>query len=128
MFDETLVFRAGGNLLQNALKYGEPGEPVTLVVRGEPPPQAFRSDQPDTEPWLRREVINAARGMNPDALEGLFARITRANVSGGIEGSGIGLYVVDAVARAHGGRACARMVDPDHVAFALLLPPGAPLP
>ncbi len=115
--DEPLVFRAVGNLLQNAIKYGDPAQPIVMNLKGLLP-----AESPLATESLLIEVINGAFQLNSNELDGLFERFKRAAFSSGVEGSGIGLYVVNAVARAHGGVALARCLDRDRVAFSIILP------
>lgn len=107
--DEPLVFRALGNLLGNAVKYADPAEPIRLAVAA-------------TEEGLRFELSNAAPGLLGENLEALFQRYSRAKAGAGIEGSGIGLYVVEVVARAHTGRAEASLDESGRVTFSLTIP------
>jgi signal transduction histidine kinase len=44
-------------------------------------------------------------GFPPGFLPHAFERFSQADASHGTEGSGLGLALVDAIARAHGGRA-----------------------
>lgn len=117
LLDEPYIFRAVGNLLQNAIKYGDPADPVRISA-----PELPASDSPLGKPTLRISVVNRAPGVTPASLEGLFGRFRRACDDSGIEGSGIGLYVVDAVARAHGGRPEARCLEGGRVSFSMLIP------
>jgi signal transduction histidine kinase len=54
------------------------------------------------------EVTDEGTGMPVDAAERIFGRFARADVarSRGDGGVGLGLAIVDAIARAHGGRCC----------------------
>ena len=115
--DETYVFRALSNFLQNAIKYGDSSEPIVLKVA-----ELKADESPIEKPSLRLEVINLAPGIDPESLKDVFGRFKRAATGSGIEGSGIGLYVVDAVARAHGGKAEAHCLDGGRVSFSIILP------
>lgn len=117
VFDEPLVYRALGNLLQNAIKYGDPSEPIRLNVK-----KLKADESPVGKPAIRFEVVNLAPHVAPEMLEEVFGRFKRAGAESGIEGSGIGLYVVDAVARAHGGLPQAQCIDGGRVSFSLILP------
>jgi signal transduction histidine kinase len=77
------------------------------------------------------EVVDEGCGIPQDALEKIFERFARVDASRarGPEGVGLGLAIVDAIAKAHGGR-CTVTSSPDGSAFTLLLPgfrltPGA---
>jgi signal transduction histidine kinase len=117
VFDEGYVYRSIGNLLQNALKYGDPAEPIEVRVARLP-----AAESPIGKDSLRISVSNLAPALTPEMLPNLFGRYQRSPESGGIEGTGLGLYVVDAVARAHGGRAQAECLPGGRVAFSLVLP------
>jgi len=98
--DPTLVGRALGNLLENAVRHagGAVGLKTTLERDS-----ARRS-------VVRFEIVDAGPGFSPDALEHAFeafysARSREAAREGG--SLGLGLALVARIARAHGGRAFA---------------------
>jgi two-component system, OmpR family, sensor histidine kinase AdeS len=68
-------------------------------------------------------VIDAGPGLPPDFTEDAFKVFARAERfrEGGKEGSGLGLSVVQAIARAHGGEA-AYSFEPGRSAFTIRLP------
>ena len=115
--DESLIYRALGNLLQNALKYG--GNRIPILVRGR---VIAAADSPLGVDSIIFEVINQAESMAPEQLVDVFRRYTRGTERPNIEGSGIGLYVVQAVARAHNGTIEAELMDNDMVRFGICLP------
>jgi signal transduction histidine kinase len=117
VLDEPLVYRALANLIYNAIKYGDAREPIILRVE--------RLDAGDSgleREAARFEVVNLAPNLHGQDLDALFHRFQRAHKHAGIEGSGIGLYVVAAVARAHRGTARARYLDGGRVAFSITIP------
>lgn len=120
--DEPLVFRAAANLLQNAIKYGDPAEPIVLEAERTVLGDSGGADSADGKRAVRIGVSNRAPGLTEECLEGIFGRFSRSSLATGIEGSGIGLYVVDAVARAHGGLARARREGEDRVVFEIVVP------
>ncbi len=77
------------NLLANALKYGR-GQPVTL------------STQRDGD-WAVLGVQDRGIGISSGDLAKLFGKFARAVPYNNYGGLGLGLWVVDQVARAHGG-------------------------
>lgn len=119
--DEVLIYRALGNLIQNAIKYSSAGEPI--VIRA-----GMRTVSKNTidGPAVCIDVINRTLDLDPHQLDDLFQRYRRTRASQGIEGSGIGLYVVDVVARAHGGAVEAQMIQDQKVRFTLYLPMAQP--
>ena len=56
-------------------------------------------------------VADEGPGFPPDFLGSAFDRFTRADAARGRGGAGLGLAIVRAIARAHGGEAGARNVD-----------------
>jgi signal transduction histidine kinase len=117
VLDESLIYRALANLLYNAIKYGDAGEPIMLRLR--------KLSAHETElgkDAVRFEVINLASDLREADLDALFHRFKRAHKHAGVEGSGIGLYVVYAVARAHQGMASAQYLDGSRVSFSITLP------
>ncbi|MEA2467922.1 MAG: two-component system, OmpR family, sensor kinase [Thermoleophilaceae bacterium] len=69
------------------------------------------------------EVDDEGTGMPPEAAERIFGRFARADVarSRGDGGVGLGLAIVDAIARAHGGR-CTVSTSAHGSTFTLVLP------
>jgi len=79
-------------LLENAVKYTGPSDAIKLSARS-------RAGQ------LAIEVADEGRGLPPDELDRLFDRFARADSarSRAQGGAGLGLAIVDAIVRAHGG-------------------------
>jgi len=88
--DRQLIGRAVANLIDNALKYSGGGGPIVLSTRvDEDRVEIFVSDRgPGIPAELREEAI------------GKYRRLEEARTT---EGSGLGLAMVRAVARLHGG-------------------------
>ena len=78
------------NLLQNAAKYSPPRTPVTITVE---------SDGSDA----RVSVTDRGAGIPEDQRESIFERFQRADDQG-VQGTGIGLYLVRELVEGHGGR------------------------
>jgi PAS domain S-box-containing protein len=109
--DAARVRRAISELLENALKFSPAGSRSTL--------------------WVRREgvevvvgVTSPCRDLDAADLERLFDRFVQndgsyARRQGGV---GLGLNLARAIAELHGGRASARLPDPNCVEFAIHLP------
>jgi len=82
------------NLLDNAVKYGPPGQTVTVGTSGSANrARVWVDDQGDGVPMRERERV----------FESFYRLDRHANSS--VAGSGIGLYVVRELARLHGGDA-----------------------
>ena len=109
-------------LLENAVKYTDPGDAVELTARA------------DGAGGVVIEVSDSGRGVPPEALPRIFDRWARAVAERTRErgGAGLGLAIVAAVARAHSGRCSVRPLL-QGTAFRLHLPvriasAGAPSP
>jgi two-component system, OmpR family, sensor kinase len=90
--DPLRLEQALGNLVENALRHG----------RG-----AMRLKAKPCGQGVELHVIDQGRGFPPDFLPRAFERFTRAEESRTGAGAGLGLAIVDVVARAHGGTAAA---------------------
>jgi signal transduction histidine kinase len=88
--DPVLLAQLVGNLLRNALLYNEPGGTVSV-----------RLDQ-------ELVVSNTGPTVPAEAVPGLFEPFRRLRDRTGTAGSGLGLSIVQSVARAHQGSAKAR--------------------
>jgi signal transduction histidine kinase len=91
--DEEALRIALDSLLENAVKYTQPGDGIEV-----------RAAASGGE--LVIEVADDGDGIPPDALERIFDRFARADSarSRAHGGVGLGLAIVDAIAKAHGGR------------------------
>jgi signal transduction histidine kinase len=108
--DEEALRDALDALLENAVKYTEPEDTIEL-----------RSHVLDY--GLVIEVIDTGSGIAPEALDRIFDRFARGDdartrTTGG---AGLGLAIVDAVAKAHGG-SCTVTPRARGTAFALRIP------
>ncbi len=98
-------------LLENAVKFTEPGDAVELAAHA------------DGTGGVVIEVSDSGSGVPPEALPRIFDRWARADGARTRErgGAGLGLAIVAAVARAHGGR-CSVTPLPRGTSFRLHLP------
>lgn len=87
--DPSLLAQAVGNLVDNAVKYAPPGGHVRVELRKNPAAVVVTDDGPGIPATER-----------PHATQ----RFWRGDRSRGTPGVGLGLSVVEAVARLHGGR------------------------
>ncbi len=97
-------------LLENTVRYTEPADVIEL-----------RASWDGSEAVI--DVVDHGCGIDPGSIERIFERFARADTAPGhVEGgAGLGLAIVDAIAKAHGGRCTARSSDGE-TAFSLHLP------
>lgn len=112
--DEHLLFRALSNMLNNACKY--------TPVKGWATCRLYKTECEDLGEAVVLEVRNSGPGIPPQDVPHIFTRYRRSASAKGIEGSGLGLFVVDRIAKAHGGRAECESKENEETAFRLLLP------
>jgi signal transduction histidine kinase len=110
IWDGASLRRLLGNLVVNAIKYGEPSSPVTVHIKG-------------AADCTRFEVRNQGARHDTATLRDLFDPLKQgATDSSGSAGSmGLGLYVVSQVTKAHHGELDARCENGETV-FAVRLP------
>lgn len=106
--DRAALERIFGNLVRNAVKYGEP--PVILSVQSR-------------DRYFRLSIEDGGEGVPTELVPRLFERFERGSVG---QGSGLGLSIARAYARAHGGDL---LYDPSGVGarFDLILPRTQPV-
>ena len=93
-FDAPLLQRALSNLISNATRYGQRGSTVRVVISRTPAGEVLLS------------VVNRGATIDSGDLPRLFDRFYRADPSrsDGHRNHGLGLSIVAAIARMHGGR------------------------
>jgi len=94
--DAERIERVIGNLVSNAIKYSPKGEGV--VVR-------LTRDQETDGAWAVLTVEDRGVGIPAEDLPHVFDRFYRAENTGDVEGTGIGLASVREVVEQHGGTA-----------------------
>ena len=107
--DRQLIEAALGNLLQNAIKFSQPGGRISLRARVVMP--AGR---------LLLEVQDACGGLGPAAAETLFRPFEQRGADR--RGLGLGLAIARANVEAHGGRIRARSLPDTGCVFTVDLP------
>jgi signal transduction histidine kinase len=111
LFDAGRVREALANLVVNAHKYGTPGTAIRVELR-------------DADGHVELTVANAGAPIAPEMLEVMFQPLRRGGVAGGGRehaSLGLGLFIVDQIARAHEGSIHARS-DAGETVFELSLP------
>jgi len=87
--DRHLLSQAIANLLDNALKYTPEGGVALTARKG--------------QEWATIEVADSGPGVPPEQRDAVFDRFVRLEGSRSTPGNGLGLSLVRAVARLHGG-------------------------
>jgi len=106
--DPDRVARAVGNLVNNALRYGDPDAPIDVSLRR-------------ASAGIVLEVHNQGTPIQPDLLPHLFEAFQRGPDAGG-EGLGLGLYIVKQIVDAHGGSITVRSSQAEGTTFSVLWP------
>jgi two-component system phosphate regulon sensor histidine kinase PhoR len=111
--DPVRLARAVGNLVDNAIKYSGSGGKVWVQAR-------------PVEDRVRIEVIDQGPGLSAEDQRQLFHAFHRGSASTGVEGSGLGLAAVRAIAQAHHGRVYGGNAAEAGARFVLELPVEQP--
>jgi len=106
--DAKRISQLLGNLLSNAINYGEPGTPVLV---------SLVSDAAGFE----LTVENQGTPIDQGKIERLFQPFTRGTSSLPAQGLGLGLYIASEIAKAHGG-AMSATSDASRTCFAFRMP------
>jgi PAS domain S-box-containing protein len=93
LWDSDRFAQVVDNLVGNALKYSPPDSPVHVRLEG-------------AAHEVRMEVHNGGPPIDPEAMPRLFEPLQRAvsTADTASRSVGLGLYIVDQIVRAHGGR------------------------
>jgi signal transduction histidine kinase len=98
------------NLLTNAVKYSPDGGRVDVRVRVE-------------DESVRVEITDRGIGLSAQEAARVFGQFYRAEGARRLEGSGLGLYICEAIVRAHGGQISASSPGPGQGStFSVVLP------
>lgn len=116
--DPAALERMVTNLLSNAVKFTPDGGRVSLVARPD-----------DRDPGtVCLTVSDSGMGIPPADHERVFARIFRSSAANerAIQGSGLGLSIVRAIAEGHGGSVSLESAPDAGSTFTVTLPVGLP--
>ena len=94
-FDRGKIAQVLGNLLGNAYKYSPAGGAVRLQLLREIPPGAAGR--------VGFSVTDVGIGMTPAQVARIFERFYRADPSGAILGTGLGMSIAKEIVNLHGG-------------------------
>jgi len=111
-WDRARLEQVATNLLANAIKYGQ-GKPIEVSVARQ-----------DGAALL--VVRDRGIGIAPQDVERIFGRFERAASASSYGGLGLGLYIAQQIAAAHGGRITVESAPGQGSTFAVSLPSGEP--
>ena len=95
-YDPAKMRQALENVLSNAIKYSPAGGEVRVSV--------VQGSAGQVPPLVGIVVTDQGIGMTPEQCEHAFERFYRADASGNIPGTGLGLSLVKEIVEIHGGR------------------------
>jgi two-component system OmpR family sensor kinase len=110
--DEVRIHQVVANLLANARAHTSAGTPITVSVS-------------ETDAGVQISVADKGPGISEEDQKRIFERFYRSDssrVRTGPDGSGLGLSIVDAVMRAHGGTASVTSKLGEGSTFTLFFP------
>jgi signal transduction histidine kinase len=93
--DPEKMNRALTNVLSNAYKYSPDGGEISLTTL---------AGRIDGQPALGVRIADQGIGMTPEQARRVFERFFRADPSGNIPGTGLGMSLVKEIVELHGGR------------------------
>lgn len=95
LMNHQALSRCLANIVENAVKYGNPGDTIRLTTR-------FEGRENDS--WLRIVISDQGIGIPENQLEDIFASFYQVNTGSSVSGVGLGLTIASKFAEAHGGR------------------------
>ncbi|MGC8840625.1 MAG: ATP-binding protein [Candidatus Sumerlaeaceae bacterium] len=117
MADENLLFRAVSNVVGNAYKFTPVGGTITILTRFVP-----ATESPLACDKVLVAVTNTGSGIAPEDLPQIFEKYRRSDAHGGIEGSGLGLYITRNIVELHGGAIEVQSTPNELTTFRLYVP------
>ncbi len=108
--DRQLITELLAILLENALKYTEPGGLIRVTTWG-------------NESKVCLSVADSGVGVSDEAMGKIFTRFYREErQQSKADGSGLGLYIASLITQSHGGRIVAEHNNPKGTVFTVTLP------
>ncbi|MGH3317815.1 MAG: ATP-binding protein [Nocardioidaceae bacterium] len=109
--DPQRVTQALVQLAKNAVQHTDPGDVIAI---------GSRRDADSVRWWVR----DTGPGVPPEDADRIFERFQRGDRARGLEGSGLGLSIVRAIATAHGGDVLLDSSAGEGATFTLVIPPA----
>lgn len=102
--DRQRLQQAVVQLAANAVKFSGPEDTIEVGLDWSPPTAEVRDTVPEAaERYLVITVRDTGAGIGPEQAERIFDRFGRGEDAHGVEGAGLGLPIVLAIAQAHRG-------------------------
>ncbi len=108
--DWKLVQVAVHNLVANGLRHSPAGAPLQIALNGQ------------AGGGVRMEIKDVGSGIPSDAIGRIFEKYFRGRGAQGQPGAGLGLYIVQHIARLHGGSVSVHSEPGQGSTFVLTLP------
>ena len=89
--DHRRIGQLASNLLANALTHGTTGTPIRFTAT-------------TLDGWFELSVANSGTPIAQSELNNIFDPFARGGLKANMQGLGLGLYIADEIARAHGGK------------------------
>ena len=115
--DDNKLRRAVGNILSNAFEYSNSGAVEVSLVKSE------TSGPTGAAPRVGIRVSDHGIGMTPEQLARVWERFYRADASGNVPGTGLGMAIVKEIVELHQGRIELRDTPGGGLSIRIGLPP-----
>lgn len=112
-WDVVRIARMVTNLLDNAVEYGSPVDPILLTVDGE-------------GEWVTLALHNRGVVVPAEQIDRIFGPTVPRNVGDSVTHVGLGLFIAKEIAIAHGGRITVDSSEERGTTFTVRLPRCAP--
>jgi signal transduction histidine kinase len=106
--DRGRVLQVIGNLVGNAIKFTQSGGEIRIAVR-------------PVDDAIQVSVSDTGAGIPENQIPHIFERYWKGKTKG-IQGTGLGLYIVKAIVKAHGGRIWVESAVAEGTTFFFTLP------
>lgn len=117
--DFSLFVQVLVNLLDNALKYAPPQQPITVTARRTSNPTR---ESTDGRSWLALAIADGGSGIPASELPHIFDKFYRLHHPQQNSGAGLGLSICKGIMEAHGGVITARNRADGGAIFTVYLP------
>jgi heavy metal sensor kinase len=128
--NEDDLIRLFFNLLDNAIRYTQPGGAMMISAYPLTDSTAPKGDRPTSQASICVNISDTGPGIAPEHLPQLFDRFFRVNRgrSRAQGGAGLGLSIAQSIVRAHGGQLRVASTVGQGSTFTVILPRAEPVP